>query len=49
MESLKRGVFALAWVSHLVLAPRLIIDDAHIDEAVAALDAALSLADAKLG
>ena len=48
-DLMKRGVFALSWVSHLVFAPPLIIDDDHIDEAVAALDASLSLADARLG
>jgi taurine--2-oxoglutarate transaminase len=47
-DLMRRGVFALGWVSHLVLAPPLIIDDAQIDEAIAALDAALSLADARL-
>jgi taurine--2-oxoglutarate transaminase len=45
-ELMKRGVFAMGWISHLVLAPPLIVDDAQIDEAVAALDAALTLADA---
>jgi taurine---2-oxoglutarate transaminase len=44
-DLLKRGVFCMGWLSHLVLAPPLIIDDAQIDEAVAALDGALALAD----
>ena len=47
-DLMKRGVFALAWISHLVLAPPLIIDDAQIDEAVDALHASLALADARV-
>lgn len=46
-DLMKRGVFCMGWMSHLVLAPPLIIDDAGIDEAVAALDGALSIADAR--
>jgi taurine--2-oxoglutarate transaminase len=45
---MKRGVFCMGWLSHLVLAPPLIIDDAQIDEAVAAIDGALALADRHL-
>jgi taurine--2-oxoglutarate transaminase len=48
-ELMKRGVFCMGWLSHLILAPPLIIDDAQIDEAVAALDGALALADRHLG
>jgi len=47
-ELMKLGVFCVGWMSHLVLAPPLIIDDAGIDEAVAALDKALSVADAQV-
>ncbi|MBX7081918.1 MAG: aminotransferase class III-fold pyridoxal phosphate-dependent enzyme [Nannocystaceae bacterium] len=42
------GVFCMGWVSHLVIAPPLTIDEAGIDEAIAALDQALALADAKV-
>jgi taurine--2-oxoglutarate transaminase len=42
---LSKGVSALGWVSHLVVAPPLIITDEQIDEAVAALDHALAVAD----
>ena len=45
-EMSKRGVTVLAWISHLVIAPPLIINEEHIDEGIAALDAALSIADA---
>ena len=45
-EMMKRGVTVLAWVSHLVIAPPLIITEEQIDEGIAALDAALSIADA---
>ncbi len=47
-DLMKRGVFAMGWVSHLVLAPPLIIDDAQLDEAVAALDASLAIADTRI-
>jgi taurine--2-oxoglutarate transaminase len=47
-DLMKRGVFCMGWVSHLVLAPPLIIDDAQIDEAVAALDASLAIADSRI-
>jgi taurine--2-oxoglutarate transaminase len=38
----------LSWVSHLVIAPPLIITEEQIDEGIAALDAALAIADAKV-
>jgi taurine--2-oxoglutarate transaminase len=44
-ELLRRGVFCMGWLSHLVLAPPLIIQDEQIDEALAALDGALEIAD----
>lgn len=47
-DLMKRGVYAVGWVSHLVIAPPLIIDEAQMDEAIDALDAALSLADAQV-
>ena len=47
-ELLKRGVYCLGWVSHLVLAPPLIISDAEIAVALAALDEALTVADAQV-
>jgi taurine--2-oxoglutarate transaminase len=34
------------WISHLVIAPPLIIEESEIDAGVAALDRALSVADA---
>lgn len=46
-ELLKRGVSVLAWVSHLVVAPPLVVTEEQLDEAVAALDAALVVADEK--
>ena len=45
-EALKRGVALQAWISHFVIAPPLIISEAEVDQGVAALDAALSIADA---
>ncbi len=45
-ELMKRGVYAVGWMSHFVFAPPLVIEEAEIDEAIAALDAALGIADA---
>lgn len=47
-DMMKRGVSVLGWVSHLVIAPPLIATEADIDEAIAALDGALSIADAQV-
>ncbi len=47
-EMTRRGVTVLAWVSHLVIAPPLIVTEEQLDEGIAALDAALSIADAKI-
>lgn len=44
-EMMKNGVAVNAWISHFVIAPPLIIERGEIDEGVAALDAALHLAD----
>ena len=43
------GVYLQAWMSHLVIAPPLIISEQEIDRGVAALDEALSIADAEVG
>ncbi len=47
-EMTKRGVTVLSWVSHLVIAPPLIVTEEQIDEGIAALDAALAVADARV-
>ena len=44
-EMMSRGVFVQSWVSHLVIAPPLVITREEIDAGVEALDAALELAD----
>jgi taurine--2-oxoglutarate transaminase len=44
----KRGVSVMAWVSHLIIAPPLIVTEEQIDEGIAALDAALTIADEKV-
>ena len=44
-EMMKNGVFIQAWVNHFIIAPPLIISRDEIDEGVAALDAALVIAD----
>jgi taurine--2-oxoglutarate transaminase len=45
-DLMKRGVFGMGWLSHLLVAPPLVITEDEIDIAVAALDAALAIADA---
>ena len=44
-ELMKKGVFIVAWVSHFVIAPPLIITTEEIDAGIKALDEALVLAD----
>lgn len=43
------GVYLQSWISHFVIAPPLIITKEEIDKGVAALDEALSIADAEVG
>jgi taurine---2-oxoglutarate transaminase len=45
-DLLKRGVAIQAWISHLIVAPPLIVEESDLDVAVDALDAALAIADA---
>jgi taurine---2-oxoglutarate transaminase len=45
-EMLKRGVAIQAWISHLIVAPPLIVTEQELDLAVEALDASLAVADA---
>lgn len=47
-EMMKRGVSVLSWVSHMVIAPPLIVTEQQIDEGIEALDAALAIADEKI-
>jgi taurine--2-oxoglutarate transaminase len=44
-DMMKRGVTIQAWISHLVIAPPLIIEPDEIDFAIAALDQSLRIAD----
>jgi taurine---2-oxoglutarate transaminase len=44
-EMMKNGVTIQAWISHLVVAPPLIVTREEIDLGIAALDAALKIAD----
>jgi taurine--2-oxoglutarate transaminase len=43
-----RGVAMQGWISHLVLAPPLIVEESDIDLAIAALDETLAIADAAM-
>ena len=45
---LRDGVYCVAWISHLVLAPPLIVTRAELDRGVEALDRALAVADAEV-
>jgi taurine--2-oxoglutarate transaminase len=45
---LQRGVAIQAWVSHLIVAPPLIVEEEDLNLAVEALDAALAVADAEV-
>ncbi|HVW76317.1 MAG TPA: aminotransferase class III-fold pyridoxal phosphate-dependent enzyme [Alloacidobacterium sp.] len=45
-QMMKLGVTQQAWVSHLVIAPPLIIQQEEIDQGIAAMDEALAIADA---
>jgi len=44
-ELMKAGVLVQAWISHLVVAPPLIIEKDEIDSGIVALDRALAIAD----
>ncbi|MGC2289025.1 MAG: aminotransferase class III-fold pyridoxal phosphate-dependent enzyme [Thermoplasmata archaeon] len=46
---LKDGVFCVSWVSHLVVAPPLIVTREELDHGLDVLDRALVVADAKVG
>ena len=46
-EMMKNGVFLQAWISHMVIAPPLIITKEEIDTGIRALDEALHIADAE--
>jgi taurine--2-oxoglutarate transaminase len=47
-DMLKRGIAIQAWISHLVVAPPLIVEEKDLDFAVEALDEALAVADAEV-
>ena len=46
---MKEGVYCISWVSHLIVAPPLIITREELDRGLAVLDRALSVADGKVG
>jgi len=45
---MKEGVFCIGWVSHLVVAPPLVVTREELDHGLEVLDRALSVADAKV-
>lgn len=47
-EMMKRGVSLQAWISHLIIAPPLIVEKSELDFAIDALDQSLAVADAAL-
>jgi taurine--2-oxoglutarate transaminase len=44
-DAMQRGVYVSPWYDTLVIAPPLIITEAQVDEALAALDQSLAIAD----
>jgi len=44
---MKAGVFCMGWVSHLLIAPPLIVTREELDHGIEVLDRALALADAE--
>ena len=44
----EHGVSMIGWMSHLVLAPPLVITESQLDECIAALDVALAITDAQV-
>jgi taurine--2-oxoglutarate transaminase len=44
-EMMKQGIYVVSWVSHLVIAPPLIVTKEELDRGVLALDAALKITD----
>ncbi len=45
---IQKGVYALSWISHLLLAPPLIVTEEELDQGIAVLDECLATADAAL-
>ncbi|MBI4422277.1 MAG: aminotransferase class III-fold pyridoxal phosphate-dependent enzyme, partial [Elusimicrobia bacterium] len=46
-DLMARGVFLMGWISHLIVAPPLIVSEAELERGLAALDQSLALADAE--
>lgn len=46
-DLMQRGVFVMGWISHLIIAPPLIVTEAELERGLAALDESLKLADAE--
>jgi taurine--2-oxoglutarate transaminase len=44
-ECMKNGTYVMSWISHLIIAPPLVIEKEEIDQGVSALDKSLDLAD----
>jgi taurine---2-oxoglutarate transaminase len=47
-DMVANGVYGMGWVSHLIIAPPLIITEAELDQGLAAMDKALAIADAEV-
>lgn len=47
-KMMEKGVFMMGWISHLIIAPPLIITEAEIEEGLKALDECLELADKQM-
>lgn len=47
-DLMSHGVYCMGWVSHLVIAPPLILTDAELQQGLAAIDGALKITDAAM-
>jgi taurine--2-oxoglutarate transaminase len=47
-DCMSRGVYLMGWISHMLVAPPLIINEEQINEGIAALDESLKIADAQV-
>jgi len=47
-DCMSRGVYLMGWVSHLLVAPPLIVTEEQIDEGITALDESLKIADQQI-
>lgn len=47
-DLMSRGVYVMAWINHLIIAPPLIIEKEDVDRGIEALDVSLKISDSKV-